>query len=345
MTNDPIRLSSEATYECAKKLLPLMARYGVPPTPKNYSVWYEYITEQQDDLYQEISAIIKENMAFTPELNDYLYSTYIVEKDDRMVQLATINARRMLNEVLAIVQEFSGETESFTQNIDDHLKAFSGIEDNEEIKTLVEKIISSTAELKDSGANLTSRLDASRQEIDELRVNLARAQNESERDFLTQIFNRKALERKAEELMLETKHTPFDLCVLMIDIDHFKKFNDLYGHLIGDEVLKIVAKTMTDTVKGVDIVARYGGEEFCILLPNTRIGGAMVVAEHLRRAIASKELKRRGSDETFGQITVSIGVAMYRKQTDTTLTLLKRADDALYESKHQGRNRVTQEPS
>jgi diguanylate cyclase len=134
-----------------------------------------------------------------------------------------------------------------------------------------------------------------------------------------------------------------DLCLMMIDIDHFKRFNDKFGHLLGDEVLKTVARTLTDTLKGRDVVARFGGEEFVVILPDTPIEGAMKVAEMIRSAIAGKELKRKDTGETYGTITVSVGIAHYRAATDTLPTLIKRADDAMYHSKQTGRNRVTRE--
>ena len=108
-------------------------------------------------------------------------------------------------------------------------------------------------------------------------------------------------------------------------------------------MLKIVAKTLTDSVKGMDTVSRFGGEEFAVILPRTPIGGGMIVAETIRKTIASKELKRKSTGEHYGQVTISLGVASYRHHHDTPQTLIKRADDALYRSKKAGRNRVTQE--
>ncbi|MEQ1790285.1 MAG: GGDEF domain-containing protein [Rickettsiales bacterium] len=129
----------------------------------------------------------------------------------------------------------------------------------------------------------------------------------------------------------------------MIDVDNFKMFNDKFGHLLGDEVLKIVARTLTDTLKGRDVVARFGGEEFVVFLPETPIEGAMRVAEMIRAGIAGKGLKRKDTGETFGSITVSLGVSRFRHDDDTLLTLIKRADEALYSSKNNGRNQVTKE--
>ena len=197
--------------------------------------------------------------------------------------------------------------------------------------------------MREHGAELNNKLKQSREEIEGLKKNLEQVTNEAEVDFLTNIFNRKAFERLLDERTEEARISKHPLCLLMLDIDHFKAFNDNFGHLLGDEVLKIVAKSMKDCVRGADVVARYGGEEFSVILPDTPIAGASKVAETIRETISKRELKRRDSGESYGQITVSIGISVLQPSSDTPTTLIKRADDALYKSKHAGRNRVTVE--
>ena len=96
---------------------------------------------------------------------------------------------------------------------------------------------------------------------------------------------------------------------MMTDIDHFKKFNDTYGHLTGDQVLRLVAMSVKQNVKGQDIAARYGGEEFAVVLPNTVLRSAITVADHIRRAVMAKELMKRSTGEHLGRVTISVGVA------------------------------------
>jgi diguanylate cyclase len=127
--------------------------------------------------------------------------------------------------------------------------------------------------------------------------------------------------------------------LLILDIDHFKKFNDTYGHQTGDEVLKLLASTMTKTVKGDDIPARYGGEEFAVILPETDLKGAVHVAEHIRQRISSKKLVNRATNQNLGRITVSIGAASFEFGEPLT-DFMKRADQALYKAKGNGRDQV-----
>jgi diguanylate cyclase len=125
----------------------------------------------------------------------------------------------------------------------------------------------------------------------------------------------------------------------MTDIDHFKTFNDNFGHLTGDQVLRLVGMSVKHNVKGKDTAARYGGEEFAIILPSTVLRAAITVAEHIRSAVMTKELMKRSTGEHLGRITISIGVATLR-EGDSAQSLVERADSCLYAAKRNGRNRV-----
>jgi diguanylate cyclase len=140
----------------------------------------------------------------------------------------------------------------------------------------------------------------------------------------------------------EKKGTPFS--VVLTDIDHFKKFNDAYGHLTGDQVLRLVALALKNNLKGQDVAARYGGEEFAVLLPKTALPAAEIVANHIRTSVMSKELLRRSTNESLGRVTISLGVATWR-EGDTVATLLERADNCLYAAKRAGRNCAISETS
>jgi diguanylate cyclase len=128
----------------------------------------------------------------------------------------------------------------------------------------------------------------------------------------------------------------------MVDIDLFKKFNDTYGHTIGDDVLQFVGSLLYDNLKGRDFPARYGGEEFIVLLPSTVLDNACIVAEEIRRRLSDKKLKHARTGESLGKVTASLGVAQIAPG-DTINSLLDRADKAVYKAKNSGRNNVKSE--
>jgi diguanylate cyclase len=190
-----------------------------------------------------------------------------------------------------------------------------------------------------SNKQLEERLHASKLEIIELQENLEAVRTESLTDPLTQLANRKFFDGTLEAAIADARANNEPLSLMLTDIDHFKNFNDAYGHLTGDQVLRLVATAVKNNVKGQDTAARYGGEEFAVILPNTVLRSAITVADHIRRAVMTKELMKRSTGEHLGRVTISIGVATLRK-SDSPQALIERTDSCLYAAKRHGRNRV-----
>jgi diguanylate cyclase len=207
------------------------------------------------------------------------------------------------------------------------------------LRSIIDRLVQGTKEMEQNNKNLEAHLSASREEIEQLQQNLEAVRTESMTDPLTTLSNRKFFDQSLAKVMAEARLKDEPLSLLMCDIDHFKSFNDSYGHLTGDHVLRLVAIAVKQNVKGQDIAARYGGEEFVVALPNTALQSAITVAEHVRRAVMSKELIKRSTGEKLGRVTISIGSAVLHPN-DTAQTLIDRADKCLYAAKRNGRNRV-----
>ncbi len=163
----------------------------------------------------------------------------------------------------------------------------------------------------------------------------------SARDALTGLYNRWYVMEKIESEMNRSLRHGSPVAVLMLDIDHFKRINDSFGHAAGDSVLRSFGQVLRESCRVYDVPGRYGGEEFCIVLPETRIGNTTVVAERIRERLASSRFDV-GSDQVA--ITASIGIAGMDSPAEegvvTSSALIERADRALYSAKHRGRNRI-----
>lgn len=164
-------------------------------------------------------------------------------------------------------------------------------------------------------------------------------------DPLMGIFNRRHLDRRLQEEVIRCQRYNLFLAVLMVDIDHFKKVNDTWGHQVGDLVLKHIARILTDTLRQTDMVARFGGEEFVVLLPHTPETESYSLAERLRKTVEKTPfvLGINGNQKEI-PITISIGSACLLPDDDSAFALLERADKAMYTAKHSGRNQVVRCP-
>jgi two-component system cell cycle response regulator len=174
---------------------------------------------------------------------------------------------------------------------------------------------------------------------DFLRHNLDHSLELAVTDPLTGLHNRRYMSSQLGSLVRRAMHGGDPVAALLIDVDHFKRVNDTFGHDIGDEVLREFAVRLATNVRAVDLACRYGGEEFVVIMPDTQLAAAARIAERLRLHISGSPFRVMGAEEPL-QVTISVGVACTQGENDTPEALLKRADAAVYEAKATGRNQV-----
>ena len=310
-------------------------------TPRNYEIWYAYATGYHPSLNQKINETLKQNGALAEANLESIYATYL-------------SPTRLTDRIDEVGSQVQGRDRA--SDVDDRQRRRLRLELHREPRRHVGKArasrrtaracapsskawCSTAKEMEVSNIKLEERLNASKREILDLHAHLEAVRSESLTDPLTQLSNRKFFDSTLEKAIEEARAKNEPLSLMLTDIDHFKNFNDSFGHLTGDQVLRLVAMALKQNVKGQDTTARYGGEEFAVILPNTVLRSAITVADHIRRAVMTKELMKRSTGEHLGRVTVSIGVATLHS-TDTFQSLIERTDGCLYAAKRHGRNRV-----
>lgn len=332
----------EESYGYIRLALPLMSKYNIPATPQNYTVWYRYVSGADLELAEAIDTLLETEGLFSDETNEALYRRFCSDTDESELRKIRDDLRHILLTILKEVTELTGQSEEYESFVSHSIDNLTGDPSVEEIRTVICEIIEKTKALGSFGKKIRHKLNETKEALQALREDFERVKTEASVDFLTGLANRKTFHDALIELMNEAVSQQKELSLLLVDIDHFKKFNDEHGHLVGDEVLKFVATKIKEIVRGRDFLARFGGEEFAVILPQTPLEGAQVVAESINGLFARTTLKAVHTSTTLGKVTVSIGVAHYRPGEPPD-TLIDRADRALYRAKQTGRNRVVTE--
>ena len=311
-----------------------------PASPRHFEIWYTYATGYNPSLNQMINETLARNGTLSEADIDQIYDTYISSTrfTDRIDRVGS-QVMGEIEQVMAMIGAAAGTASSYTENLANVSQKLGLADDDSSVRTIVESLVQATKEMERNNQALEARLSASKQEITQLQLNLEVVRTESLTDPLTELANRKSFDEALVKAITEARTRDEPLSLMMSDVDHFKRFNDTYGHLTGDQVLRLVAMSVKQNVKGQDIAARYGGEEFVVVLPNTVLRSAITVGDHIRRAVMAKELMKRSTGEHLGRVTISVGIAALHPG-DTPQTLIERADVCLYAAKRTGRNKV-----
>ena len=330
------------TLGYANAAFDLLKRSGIPPYPQFYELLYTYATGVNPSLNNRINAIFRSGTVPSSELAETLYNEFLKsDVNDRMSSVSErMHARieavhEAIDSAMTTANAYSGSLQSASGDLERELDA-------ESMKALSLRLLAETRRMQDTNRQLETKLEASREDIAALQRDLDDVRRESMLDPLTKIANRKSFDEGLADAIAGAEDGSTPLCLMLLDIDHFKNFNDTYGHQTGDQVLRLVAMTLKSNIKGKDLAARYGGEEFVAVLPSTDLDGAVIVAENIRKAIQAKELLKRSTNEKLGRITASFGVAAFTPK-DNAMSLIERADRCLYAAKRAGRNRVVSE--
>jgi diguanylate cyclase len=328
------------TLRIAELALERIKALSVPADPPGYELWYSYASNRNPEMNRRINRVIDEKGSLSALELDEIYDEFLSSSRTRSeIEQAGADMSHEIDKVVGMLGEFILSTAQGRGECSDASTRLAQTTDESTTRAIVDALIVSLRSVEVRHAAMEQRLSAAKQEMESLQQSLATASVEATRDPMTGLANRRgfnaAIARACERASSELK--PF--CLLMLDIDHFKSFNDRFGHLMGDSVIGLVGAMLKQSIKGQDQAARYGGEEFAVILPDTTLANAMVVADQIREKIMGRELKKRATGESLGKVTVSIGVSIHRPG-ERPRSIIERADDCLYEAKHAGRNCV-----
>jgi len=313
----------QRSYALSRQALELIHELGLSANPINFAVFFAYFEKSNDDLVALID-ILRTNKRVLDDLKcQELYLRFI--EPDRIELLRETVTSDVHQQVSDLVNRLCAGKEQIS---------------TADLRQATSDLLSigkpSTTQHGKTAGNNAEQPPA---EVTQLLLDLEEMKREAHTDGLTGIANRKAFDESLRDAAMATMEGGECLSILLIDIDHFKRINDRHGHQAGDQVIRTLAKSLQENVKGRDTTARYGGEEFAVILPATTMTDAMRVAENIRASIESLHLKSVNRNEDLGQITASIGVATYQLGEPLT-RVIERADQALYLAKESGRNCV-----
>jgi diguanylate cyclase len=318
----------------------LLERYGVAPTPTNLMAWYAYAADIDPSWSRKLEQFLASRDTLSSERRDEIICHFVMSQLECRKLFQGVNGvYAAVSNVLGHLAKAEGESTEFGRAIKATAERLEGAGSPDDMRAAASEIVDLAERMADRQAELSRTLKETSEEVFLLRNRLEEVHRQAVTDDLTDLGNRRYFDAKLREMVEEAVQVGNDLSLVLIDIDHFKQFNDKHGHPVGDNVLKLVAGIIKSATRATDVAARIGGEEFGLILRRAAAKEAVALAERIRKTLESRELVKRGAQESLGRITVSAGVAPCVAGISVD-DLFARADEALYTAKREGRNRV-----
>lgn len=321
----------------------LIGQTGTLLLPRYLKLFFEYAQGSNHALTNAVDELLRSHANPSPSELDFILELHLTDStDSENFGGLGESIGDELRDALDVVREAVSSNQDFGDSLENAETQLGDFSDPKKVRLAIMSLVQATKMMSRRTAEANTKLSASVDQIEQLQKDLDKVRRESQTDSLTGVANRKFFDQTLiREIAAATQNNqPLSLC--MVDVDNFKIFNDTYGHRAGDSALRFVASMFQHSVRDYDLFSRYGGEEFAVIMPNADLSIGVMASDRIRKTLSTKELIKRATGESFGQITVSIGVSQLRDD-DTPGTLVERADRALYEAKRSGRNRVQPE--
>jgi diguanylate cyclase len=340
MSDVETTLRGPEAYKIAGRALGLMERHQVWPTALNFELWTHFVADPDGALARELTRLISLGEPLTELLSEELAATYLPKaKLNEQIRDAGDLLSKELESVSKAIQDAQKSNAAYGKTLVGAAKELDS-DDVSKIKAVVSGLTEATRRVQKENKSLENRLAESTAEVDRLREHLEQVRRDATTDGLTNLANRKAFDEELDRACSEADEAGTTICLAVLDIDHFKGFNDTWGHQTGDQVIRYVASVIGRVAAPPRFAARYGGEEFAMIFPRESASIVAGTLEEIRVEVSSRMLKRRSTNEDLGAITISSGFAE-RRPGESGHSVMERADAALYTSKRGGRNRVS----
>ena len=318
------KLDRTQIFRLCHRAIELIGAARVLPNPPNFEIFYTYAHGSNKALSEAVDQKLSKQGTLTIADTDELYESYLTPgREGENIQAVGGKLDEEINQLMKIVQESIDSTEAFDVSLDQVNSGLGNGSDPERIKRIITTLVQATKKIGQGNHDRKERLTESGKQVGQFKRELDAIRSESLTDALTGVANRKSFDMTLDKEIAKAKSKGLPLCLSMIDIDHFKQFNDTFGHQAGDSVLKMAASLFKKEVRDGDHVARYGGEEFALILPVTNPEVEIEVTKRIRRSLMKKEFITRSTGESMGKITISAGIGIFKAE-DSAQSLIAR---------------------
>ena len=321
----------------------LLEAHQIAPTPLNYELWFFHELGQNDDLRNALDAAVSSGKAGDVEFARGLHERFF-RRSGSAEDMDEVGARiaTELKKLAGALQSTGEGTAAYGRTLGDAAQKLAQSDVSPQLREVIDQVASATIAMAEKNRALRTQVDASATEMQTLRTQVDVLRKEGQLDALTGLINRRGFDERIAAAVSDAKASKKPVSLLMCDIDHFKRFNDTWGHATGDQVLRLAAQCIKTSVRDVDTASRYGGEEMTVILADTGLAGARFVAEKIRQTVEARRIVKKSSGESLGSITLSIGVCQLNA-TESAEDFIARTDACMYAAKSAGRNRISSE--
>ena len=334
-------LESDEPATAAEYLRLAMAKLNelqLPFTPVYYGLFYIYVAGKNTTLNKKIERHI-ENKTLTHENAVKIFVNFFFVCSEELTEGLRNELLDTITEVVSSIIHIAGKSSISNKQLEKHIETLSSTQSTQNVLSVVSSIIHVTRQFVEDTKQLESDLLVTSKGLNTLKNELAHARVEATTDSLTGLLNRRGFDEQLKKMLNDRRKSGAGFCVIMADIDHFKNINDNYGHLFGDKILKVFARLLREKTRSTDHVARFGGEEFILILPETSMENAVMVAENIRKAVEKLQVRNTKTGDVIEAMTCSFGIAAHRFDEPSN-DLVDRCDTALYKAKQTGRNKT-----